>query len=99
SCAFAPQQESLLELPAQLWLAPRPRNEALFNDATGAGEGLTVPSPSWPAPFAPQHETPDEVSAQVCDWPSATARGPLTRDPAVTASTSQQPPAHFSFPS
>src|SRR6266850_924322 len=85
---FAPQQERAPELsPAQLWLAPTPRNEALSETGEGVLEGAMVPLPSCPAALAPQHDRPEEVSAHVCKSPRAmAANGPLTLGTTVAAS-------------
>src|SRR5882762_2683470 len=82
-----PQQESAPELsPAQLWLAPTPRNEALKETGEGVLEGAMVPLPSCPAPLAPQHDSPEEVSAHVCNSPRPMTDCPLTPDTTVGAS-------------
>jgi hypothetical protein len=45
--------------------------------STGSKRSVVVPSPSWPAPFSPQHFTPPaEVNAQEWDMLTETATTP-----------------------
>src|ERR1019366_4299969 len=45
-----------------------------LNTATGVLDWVTVPLPSWPSAFNPQHQTaPALVKAQACESPAATA--------------------------
>jgi hypothetical protein len=65
----APPTAQLCALPSASWLA-------LETPATATGtlRDAVVPSPSCPAPFAPQQRTlPSAIAAQVCELPAAIA--------------------------
>ena len=65
------------------WLRSDDTRQVVINDdfleqepATKVGSrrrALTVPSPTWPAPLAPQHQTSFRSRAHVWDWPAAMA--------------------------
>ena len=56
---------SAKERPPMTWVTPVSR-PVPPTPTTGraSGRDVVVPSPSWPAPFDPQHETPPPITAQ-----------------------------------
>ena len=54
----------------------------------GSGEFVSLPSPSWPSGFEPQHDTPPSgATAQV--WPAPADRRPIIDPGAVDAAPPQ----------